>query len=173
MRNTNVFKAIIPSVIVFFFSQFIDMARIPFLGDFAGNLSQFLYPGAPMLNQIVVPISLWWLNFIMFFIFVIISIVAVVRVNSFSNQINRNLVFLIVTKYRRLTIIAGCLPLIISICFIPIAVKMGPTILFGITLPLFVKGIMCLVISIFYINIYTEKLIEYEKNIQQNMPKTG
>jgi hypothetical protein len=109
----------------------------------------------------------------MFFIFVIISIVAVVRVHAFSNQINRNLVFLIVTKYKRLTIITGCLPLIISLCLGPIAVKMGPTILFGITLPLFVKGVLCLLISIFYINIYTEMLIEFEKNIQQNIPKTG
>ena len=109
----------------------------------------------------------------MFFIFVIISIIAYIRVSNIPDKTNRNLAFLIVKKYKALTLIAGSLPLIFSICFGVVSVRLGPAILVGFALPLLVKSIMCLVISLLYLNFYIELLIWFENNIHTNMQRVG
>jgi hypothetical protein len=165
MKPRKILISGIPAFLVLILSFFIDVSYVPVLGDMVRNIQSFIYPESVSLNKSVIPISLWWVNFFIYFLTIVPIVLAFVKLDSNKEKLSSSLIDIIIKKYKRMNILIGIFPLFFGLCFGIAAIFTGPTLLLGVALPFYVKGTACLLICIFQLNVFSEIHIEYEKSI--------
>ncbi|RPI18789.1 MAG: hypothetical protein EHM58_04035 [Ignavibacteriae bacterium] len=142
-------KPAIPSLIALVVSFFIDVAKVPFLGKVAENMANAVFPGSTTLNKGVDPVSLWWMPFIVYGIFVLcaeLSYRKLLREVS-TKGVSQEIIERITTRYS--TIVDGlgtALPLL-GAAILLISIKEGPVIFLGFSVPFEIKSIIVLAIA--------------------------
>ena len=67
------YGAAIPAIIAVVLSYFIDVAKVPLMGEVAKNFSLWLFPNSKLFEMERPPINLWWLPLLVFGIFLLCS----------------------------------------------------------------------------------------------------
>jgi hypothetical protein len=167
MKPRKILISGIPAFLVLILSFFIDVSYVPILGDMVRNIQSFIYPESVSLNKSVIPISLWWINFFIYFVTIIPIVLTFAKLESNKEKLSSNLINIILAKYKRMTILIGIFPLFFGMCFGIAALFVGPTLLLGVALPFYIKGMACIIISILQLNVFSEIHIEYEKSLSK------
>lgn len=143
------FAPAIPSVIALLLSVFIDVSEVPFLGKIAQTLANAIFPGGVVLNKGVEPISLWWMPFIVYALFILLAELSYRKLmNEVSTKgCSQEIIERITNRYA--TIVDGigtALPLL-GAAILLISIKEGPIVFLGFSVPFEIKAIVVLAIA--------------------------
>jgi methyl-accepting chemotaxis protein len=142
-------KPAIPSLIALVLSYFIDVARVPFLGKVAENMANMVFPGSTTLNKGVDPVSLWWMPFIVYGIFILcaeLSYRKLLREVS-TKGVSQEIIERITTRYSSIVDGLGTALPLLGAAILLISIKEGPVIFLGFSVPFEIKSIIVLAIA--------------------------
>ena len=143
------FAPAIPSVIALLLSVFIDVANVPFLGKIAQTLANTVFPGSVTLNKGVEPVSLWWMPFIVYALFILLAELSYRKLMKEVSQkgCSQEIIERITNRYA--TIVDGvgtALPLL-GAAILLISIKEGPIVFLGFSVPFEIKSIVILAVA--------------------------
>ena len=143
------FAPAIPSVIALLLSVFIDVANVPFLGKIAQTLANTVFPGSVTLNKGVEPVSLWWMPFIVYALFILLAELSYRKLMKEVSQkgCSQEIIERITNRYS--TIVDGvgtALPLL-GAAILLISIKEGPIVFLGFSVPFEIKSIVILAVA--------------------------
>lgn len=160
MKILKIFFAAIPSLIVLFFSPLIGPGRSPFIGDFTSSIANFAYPDSVMAGN-VIPVSFWYLPFIMYIVNVMIIIYLAIKLYMKSSDLNSDTSIIFYSKKQKcLLLLIILIPLLFGLSFGIASAQNGPVLLLGIALPLIMKSICIILMTLFMFNIINEIVIQ-------------
>lgn len=142
-------KPAIPSLIALLLSFFIDVAKVPFLGKVAENLANTVFPGSVTLNKGVDPVSLWWMPFIVYGIFILcaeLSYRKLLREVS-TKGVSQEIIERITNRYASIVDGLGTALPLLGAAILLISIKEGPVIFLGFSVPFEIKSIIILAIA--------------------------
>jgi len=145
--NTIIKPAII-SFIALIISFFIDVAKVPFLGEVTFDLARSLFPGWQPPVDVFEPYSFWWLPIAVYALFIFISYLAYNRLKleiirtPASETIDR----IIEASTSVIDSISTALPLI-GAAILLVSIKLGEEIFLGLSVPFEIKALIILAIG--------------------------
>lgn len=143
------FAPAIPSLIALFLSVFIDVSKVPFLGKIAETLAQTIFPGSVTLNKGVEPISLWWMPFIVFALFVLLAELSYRKLMKevSTKGCSQEIIERITNRYAAIVDGVGTALPLLGAAILLISIKEGPIIFLGFSVPFEIKSIVILAIA--------------------------
>ncbi len=148
IRFDTIIKPAIISLIALIISFFIDVARVPFLGEVTFDLARSLFPGWQAPVDVFEPYSFWWLPVAVYALFIFISFLAYNRLKleiirtPASETIDR----IIEASTSVIDSISTALPLI-GAAILLVSIKLGEEIFLGISVPFEIKALIILAIG--------------------------
>lgn len=148
IQFTVIIKPAIISFIALFISFFLDLSRVPILGNITIDLAKSLFPTWQPVQESVVPYSFWWLPVVTYALFIFLAFLAysklkleIIRTPK-SATIDR-----VIGSYNSvIDSIATALPLI-GAAILLISIKLGEEIFLGLSVPFEVKALIVLAIG--------------------------
>lgn len=148
IQFTVILKPAIISFIALFISFFLDLSRVPILGNVTTNLAKSLFPSWQPVKESVIPFSFWWLPVVTYALFIFLAFLAysklkleIIRTPA-SATIDR-----VIGSYNSvIDSIATALPLI-GAAILLISIKLGEEIFLGLSVPFEVKALIVLAIG--------------------------
>lgn len=162
MKSPHIIFSVIPSLILLFISLLIGPGLSPFIGDFTLSISKAVYPSNPSIIQTVEPVSFWYLPFVMYLLSALLIVFFWVRLSineEFQNSYQSIIYYS--KKQKSLLLLINFIPLLFALGFGLVSVKLGPSALFGIALPLFMKSVCIIFTTLFMFNIINEIILQY------------
>lgn len=157
----DVLKALIPSVLVLFLSLYIDVAKVPILGDVA----QRMFSSVFKIDLIEVqPVQFWWLPFAAFGLFLIF---AWMSNYSLKKQISlkgpsEEIITRIVDNYSGLVdSIATAMPLL-GAAILLLSTQLGQDVFLGFSVPFEIKSIVILAIGKLFGTVFETQGLQYQ-----------
>ncbi|MCX7878171.1 MAG: hypothetical protein N2510_05945 [Ignavibacteria bacterium] len=143
------FAPAIPSLIALVLSVFIDVAHVPFLGKVAENMANWIFPGSVTLNKGVEPVSLWWMPFIVYALFILLAELSYRKLMKevSSKGCSQEIIERITSRYASIVDGIGTALPLLGAAILLISIKEGPTIFLGFSVPFEVKAIVILAIA--------------------------
>ena len=143
------FAPAIPSLIALVLSIFIDVSKVPFLGKVAENLANWVFPGGVSLNKGVEPISLWWMPFIVYAIFVLLAELSYRKLmrEVSTKGCSEEIIERITNRYAAIVDGIGTALPLLGAALLLISIKEGPIIFLGFSVPFEIKAIVILAIA--------------------------
>ncbi|MCC6865183.1 MAG: hypothetical protein IT280_03385 [Ignavibacteria bacterium] len=143
------FAPAIPSLIALLLSVFIDVSNVPFLGKIAQTLANTVFPGGVTLNKGVEPVSLWWMPFIVYALFILLAELSYRKLmrEVSAKGCSQEIIERITNRYS--TIVDGvgtALPLL-GAAILLISIKEGPIVFLGFSVPFEIKSIVILAVA--------------------------
>jgi hypothetical protein len=148
IRFDTIIKPSIISLIALIISFFIDVAKVPFLGEVTFDLARSLFPGWQAPVDVFEPYSFWWLPVAVYALFIFISFLAYNRLKleiirtPASETIDR----IIEASTSVIDSISTALPLI-GAAILLVSIKLGEEIFLGISVPFEIKALIILAIG--------------------------
>lgn len=148
IRFDTIVKPAIISLIALVISFFIDVAKVPFLGEVTFDLARSLFPGWQAPVDVFEPYSFWWLPVAVYALFIFISFLAYNRLKleiirtPASETIDR----IIEASTSVIDSISTALPLI-GAAILLVSIKLGEEIFLGISVPFEIKALIILAIG--------------------------
>ena len=148
IRFDTIIKPAIISLIALIISFFIDVAKVPFLGEVTFDLARSLFPGWQAPVDVFEPYSFWWLPVAVYALFIFISFLAYNRLKleiirtPASETIDR----IIEASTSVIDSISTALPLI-GAAILLVSIKLGEEIFLGISVPFEIKALIILAIG--------------------------
>ena len=148
IRFDTIVKPAIISLIALIISFFIDVAKVPFLGEVTFDLARSLFPGWQAPVDVFEPYSFWWLPVAVYALFIFISFLAYNRLKleiirtPASETIDR----IIEASTSVIDSISTALPLI-GAAILLVSIKLGEEIFLGISVPFEIKALIILAIG--------------------------
>jgi methyl-accepting chemotaxis protein len=143
------FAPAIPSLIALFVSVFIDVSKVPFLGKIAETLAQAIFPGSVTLNKGVEPISLWWMPFLVYAIFVLLAELSYRKLmrEVSTKGCSQEIIERITNRYAAIVDGLGTALPLLGAAILLISIKEGPIIFLGFSVPFEIKSIVILAVA--------------------------
>ena len=143
------FAAALPSFIAIVLSIFIDVAKVPFLGKTAENLANAIFPGSVSLNKGVEPVSLWWMPFIVYGIFVLLAELSYRKLlkEVSTKGVSQEIIERITNRYASIVDGIGTALPLLGAAILLISIKEGPVIFLGLSVPFEIKSIIILAVA--------------------------
>lgn len=180
---TILIKPAIFSFVVLVISLFLDLSKVPILGEVTIGLAKQLYPSWEPVSGKIEPLQFWWLPIISYVLFLGISLkeykglFSHVRATTPRENIDR----IISSSMSLIDGYATALPLI-GAAILLVSIKLGPEIFLGIAVPFEIKALIVLAIAklfepvLDYIGVKFQKVLnsasdfreEYYQKIQVN-----
>lgn len=141
-------KPAIFSIIILFFSFFIDLSSIPFLGNITIDLAKDLYPNWQPVENAIEPIQFWWLPLVSYLFFFGIALKEYrglfnhVRTTTPRENVDR----IISSSISLIDGYATALPLV-GAAFLLVSIKLGPEIFLGLSVPFEIKSLIVLALA--------------------------
>ena len=148
IRFDTIIKPAIISLIALIISFFIDVAKVPFLGEVTFDLARSLFPGWQAPVDVFEPYSSWWLPVAVYALFIFISFLAYNRLKleiirtPASETIDR----IIEASTSVIDSISTALPLI-GAAILLVSIKLGEEIFLGLSVPFEIKALIILAIG--------------------------
>lgn len=157
------FAPAIPSLIALIFSIIIDVSHVPFLGKIAEQLANMVFPGSVTLNKGVEPISLWWMPFIVYALFILLAEISYRKLMKEVSQkgCSQEIIERITNRYS--TIVDGigtALPLL-GAAILLISIKEGPVVFLGFSVPFEIKAIVILAIAKLFETVFDSQGLKF------------
>lgn len=162
----EVLKALIPSVIILILSLYIDVAKVPLLGDIAQRLFSSIFK---LELREVQPFQFWWLPFMAFALFMII---AWISNNSLKKQIalkgpSEEIISRIVDNYSGVVdSIATALPLL-GAAILLLSTQLGQDVFLGFSVPFEIKSIVILAIGKLFGTVFETQALQYQSMTEE------
>src|SRR4030095_6869761 len=143
------FAPAIPSVIALILSIFIDVSEVPFLGKIAQTLANTIFPGGVVLNKAVEPISLWWMPFIVYAVFILLAELSYRKLmNEVSTKgCSQEIIERITNRYASIVDGIGTALPLLGAAILLISIKEGPIVFLGFSVPFEIKSIVVLAVA--------------------------
>lgn len=162
--SIDVLRSALPSFLLLLLSLVVDVSYVPFLGRVANNFASYLFPGAQLTNQIVEPVKFWWLPFAAYILFILF---AYLSNRNLKKQIANkgpaeDIIARIIESYSGLVdAIATAMPLL-GAAILLIAIKEGPTIFLGFSVPFEIKSILILAIGKLFGSVFEVQGLQFQ-----------
>lgn len=175
-----IIKPAIFSFVVLLVSMFVDLSKVPFLGDVTINIAKQLYPNWEPVASTVEPIQFWWIPIVSYFLFMGIAFKEYkglfnhVRATTPRQNIDR----IISSSMSLIDGYATALPLV-GAAILLVSIKLGPEIFLGISVPFEIKALIVLAMAklfepvLDYIGVKFQKILnnadDYQEQFYQKM----
>lgn len=143
------FAPAIPSLIALIISIFIDVSKVPFMGKIAETLAQMVFPGSITLNKGVEPISLWWMPFLVYALFVLLAELSYRKLMKevSTKGCSEEIIERITNRYAAIVDGIGTALPLLGAALLLISIKEGPIIFLGFSVPFEIKSIVILAVA--------------------------
>jgi hypothetical protein len=163
IQFTVVLKPAIISFVALIISFFLDLSRVPILGNVTMNIAQYLFPSWKPVEESFIPYSFWWLPVLTYAFFVFLSYLAYTKLKveiirtPASATIDR-----IINSYSSvIDSIATALPLI-GAAILLISIKLGEEVFLGLSVPFEVKALIVLAIGKLFEPVLDQLGVEFQ-----------
>jgi len=148
IRFNVVIKPAIISIIALIVSFFLDVSRVPLLGDITFDLARTLFPGWQPPTDTFEPYSFWWLPIAAYALFVFIAFLAYnrLKVEIIRTPASETIDRIIEASMSVIDSIATALPLI-GAAILLVSIKLGEEIFLGLSVPFEIKALIVLAIG--------------------------
>jgi hypothetical protein len=163
IQFTVIIKPAIISFIALIISFFLDLSKVPILGNITIDLAKTLFPSWKPGEESVIPFSFWWLPIITYAFFVFMAFLAysnlkleIIRTPA-SATIDR-----IINSYTSvIDSISTALPLI-GAAILLISIKLGEEIFLGLSVPFEVKALIILALGKLFEPVLDQLGVEFQ-----------
>ena len=148
IRFNVVIKPAIISIIALIVSFFLDVSKVPLLGDITFDLARTLFPGWQPPADTFEPYSFWWLPVAAYALFVFIAFLAYnrLKVEIIRTPASETIDRIIEASMSVIDSIATALPLI-GAAILLVSIKLGEEIFLGLSVPFEIKALIVLAIG--------------------------
>lgn len=148
IRFNIVIKPAIISFIALIISFFLDVSKVPLLGEITFNLVRTLFPGWQPPVDTFEPYSFWWLPVAAYAFFVFIAYLAYnkLKVEIIRTPASETIDRIIEASMSVIDSIATALPLI-GAAILLVSIKLGEEIFLGLSVPFEIKALIVLAIG--------------------------
>jgi hypothetical protein len=148
IRFNVVIKPAIISLIALLVSFFLDVSKVPILGDVTFNLARTLFPGWQPPVDTFEPYSFWWLPVASYALFIFIAYLAYnrLKVEIIRTPASETIDRIIGASMSVIDSIATALPLI-GAAILLVSIKLGEEVFLGISVPFEIKALIVLAIG--------------------------
>lgn len=148
IRFNVIIKPAIISIIALIVSFFLDVSRVPLLGDITFDLARTLFPGWQPPTDTFEPYSFWWLPVAAYALFVFIAFLAYnrLKVEIIRTPASETIDRIIEASMSVIDSIATALPLI-GAAILLVSIKLGEEIFLGLSVPFEIKALIVLAIG--------------------------
>ena len=163
IRFKLVIKPAIISLIALIVSFFLDVSRVPLLGDVTFDLARELFPTwEPPVNAFE-PFSFWWLPIFAYALFLFISYLAYnkLKIEIIRTPASETIDRLIEASTSVIDSIATALPLI-GAAVLLISITLGEEIFVGLSVPFEIKALIVLAIGKLYMPVLDQLGVEFQ-----------
>lgn len=160
---TGRFAPAIPSLIALILSIFIDVSKVPFLGKIAETLAQTIFPGSVTLNKGVEPISLWWMPFIVYALFILLAELSYRKLMKevSTKGCSQEIIERITNRYASIVDGIGTALPLLGAAILLISIKEGPIIFLGFSVPFEIKSIVVLAIAKLFETVFDSQGLKF------------
>jgi hypothetical protein len=148
IRFDTIVKPAIISFIALIISFFIDVSRVPFLGEVTYDLARSLFPGwQPPVDRFE-PYSFWWLPIAVYALFIFIAYLAYnkLKLEIIRTPATETIDRVIESSTSVIDSISTALPLI-GAAILLVSIKLGEEVFLGISVPFEIKALIILAIG--------------------------
>jgi hypothetical protein len=148
IRFDVVVKPAIISFIALIISFFLDVSKVPFLGEITFDLARTLFPGWQPPVDTFEPYSFWWLPVASYAFFIFVAYLAYnkLKVEIIRTPASETIDRIIEASMSIIDSIATALPLI-GAAILLVSIKLGEEIFLGISVPFEIKALIVLAIG--------------------------
>ena len=148
IRFDVVIKPAIISFIALIISFFLDVSKVPFLGEITFDLARTLFPGWQPPVDTFEPYSFWWLPVASYAFFIFVAYLAYnkLKVEIIRTPASETIDRIIEASMSIIDSIATALPLI-GAAILLVSIKLGEEIFLGISVPFEIKALIVLAIG--------------------------
>jgi methyl-accepting chemotaxis protein len=142
-------KPALPSFIALIISIFMDVGKVPFLGKVAENMANWVFPGSTTLNKGVEPITLWWMPFIVYGLFILCAELSYRKLlkEVSTKGVSQEIIERITNRYASIVDGVGTALPLLGAAILLISIKEGPIIFLGFSVPFEIKSIIILAVA--------------------------
>ncbi len=163
IQFTVILKPAIISFIALIISFFLDLSRVPILGNITIDIAKSLFPSWKPVEENVIPYSFWWLPVLTYAFFVLMAYLAysklkleIIRTPA-SATIDR-----IINSYTSVVdSISTALPLI-GAAILLISIKLGEEVFLGLSVPFEVKALIVLALGKLFEPVLDQLGVEFQ-----------
>lgn len=163
IQFTVILKPAVISLLALVISFYLDLSKVPILGNITIDLAQSLFPSWKPATGDVVPFEFWWLPLLVYAVFVLLAFLAynklkleIIRTPA-SGTIDR-----IINSYTSvIDSIATALPLI-GAAILLISIKLGEEIFLGLSVPFEVKALIVLALGKLFEPVMDQLGVEFQ-----------
>lgn len=148
IRFNVVIKPAIFSFIALIVSFFLDVSKVPFLGDITFDLARSLFPGWQPPIDSFEPYSFWWLPIFAYGLFVFMAYLAYnkLKIEIIRTPASETIDRIIESSTSVIDSIATALPLI-GAAILLVSIKLGEEVFLGLSVPFEIKALIVLAIG--------------------------
>ena len=148
IRFNIVIKPAIISFVALIISFFLDVSKVPFLGEISFDIARMLFPGWQPPTDTFEPYSFWWLPVAAYALFVFIAYLAYnnLKVEIIRTPASETIDRIIEASMSIIDSIATALPLI-GAAILLVSIKLGEEIFLGLSVPFEIKALIVLAIG--------------------------
>ena len=148
IRFSLIYKPAIISFIALIVSFFLDVSRVPFLGNISFDLAQSLFPSWKPPIEAFEPYTFWWLPVVSYGLFLFIAFLTYskLRIEIIRTPASETIDRLIQAATSVIDSIATALPLI-GAAILLISIRLGEEVFIGISVPFEIKALLVLALG--------------------------
>src|SRR4030066_338196 len=163
IRFDTIIKPAIISLIALIISFFIDVARVPFLGEVSYDLARSLFPGWQPPVDTFEPYSFWWLPIAVYALFIFISYLAYnkLKLEIIRTPATETIDRVIESSTSVIDSISTALPLI-GAAILLVSIKLGEEVFLGISVPFEIKALIVLAIGKLFEPVLDQLGVEFQ-----------
>lgn len=163
IQFTVILKPAIISFVALIISFFLDLSKVPVLGNITINIAKSLFPSWKPVEENVIPYSFWWLPVITYAFFIFMAFLAYTKLKleiirtPASATIDR-----VINSYTSvIDSISTALPLI-GAAILLISIKLGEEVFLGLSVPFEVKALIVLALGKLFEPVLDQLGVEFQ-----------
>lgn len=163
IQFTVVYKPAIISFIALIVSFFLDLSKVPLLGNITMDIAQALFPTWKPVEESFIPYSFWWLPVLTYAFFVLLSYLAYskLKVEIIRTPASATIDRIINSYSSVIDSVATALPLI-GAAILLISIKLGEEVFLGLSVPFEVKALIVLAIGKLFEPVLDQLGVEFQ-----------
>jgi uncharacterized protein YaaR (DUF327 family) len=163
IRFNVLIKPAIISFIALIISFFLDVSRVPILGDITFDLARMLFPGWQPPVDTFEPYSFWWLPVAAYALFVFIAYLAYnnLKIEIIRTPASETIDRIVEASMSIIDSIATALPLI-GAAILLVSIKLGEEIFLGLSVPFEIKALIVLAIGKLFEPVLDQLGVEFQ-----------
>lgn len=163
IQFTVVYKPAIISFVALIVSFFLDLSKVPLLGNITMDIAQELFPTWKPVEESFIPYSFWWLPVLTYAFFVLLSYLAYskLKVEIIRTPASATIDRIINSYSSVIDSVATALPLI-GAAILLISIKLGEEVFLGLSVPFEVKALIVLAIGKLFEPVLDQLGVEFQ-----------